>query len=465
MANEPSGAKLSAAVLRVFDQQLAQHDRSGKQDFATGNWHGKLARALLPELNRLYLASAKRTMTGEEDEERLAATIAAAAKADSIVLAEQLNQTTTTWLEEGRDPEQVFGADRAAMIGVTQASDAFNATKVAVGREVGHKRKRWRCTDDSCCKDCRSLNGKSVKIEQMFRSKSGVSVPGPPLHPHCLLGETPVVSTGTVVAFKSPYRGPVVRIVVSSGEEFTCTVHHNFMTPVGLRAAALLERGDDLIYCPLSQWIGRRYHPNYDQVPIAIKDVVGTFAESVSGSTTRVPVSPEDIHGDGEFIDSYIDVIGADRLLRRAGVASSDHAVDDVLLQAVNSGSRLDGLSDLATVLKCLRLASDSGMRGLGIIESLLRGHAGVLDGCRLLGRTNRKSQVLQGLNNPAPRYSQISSDSENRVSGVVTTTQVVKVEQRFFRGHVFDLHTVTGSYIIANGIASCNCNCELETF
>lgn len=170
-----SGKRLAVAVKRAFDVQSDQHDR-GKARFDTAAWNDRLAKVLEVEVLVLLLA---------EKSELPMSTLKQAAKLEALAVAQSMNQTTTEWLDAGRDPEQVFGADRAASAGITEAEWAKNAVTQMVGRTSGAKRKKWLTEAGTTCEQCKSLNGKSVKIDQTFRSKDGTEAQFPPLHPNC----------------------------------------------------------------------------------------------------------------------------------------------------------------------------------------------------------------------------------------------------------------------------------------
>lgn len=184
MADAPTGRKLASAVQRIFAAQSVQSER-GKTNFDTANWNRKLAQAIEPELLKLYLQSAKTERTADTPEQKLANALVVMARVDAEVLALQLNTTTSEWLDSGRDPEQVFGVDRAAGIGLTQGARAFNATRSQVGKLAKHKKKKWIIDPATACVECKSLSNKVVAIDKNFRSKGGLEAMFAPLHPNC----------------------------------------------------------------------------------------------------------------------------------------------------------------------------------------------------------------------------------------------------------------------------------------
>lgn len=207
---------------------------------------------------------------------------------------------------------------RAARIGQTETSRAVHTGQLMAAKESGViKGKRWIASPDAC-PECLALNGKEVRLDMPFivLPKGGpyAVVMIPPLHPHCLLGETPIIPLGAVGATKSHYRGPVVRIVLSSGDSFTCTPNHMLLTPHGFARAKALMKGDDVIHCPDRQGsLGSG--PHDERKPIRIDEVVASLSKSSGMASVSVPVAAEYLHGDAAFCDGQIDVVSANRLL------------------------------------------------------------------------------------------------------------------------------------------------------
>lgn len=164
---------LARVVSSVFRQQRSQA-RGGKVRF--GDYNGKLAAKLLPGLSELYLSAAKKA--GPE----FAPSLASAAKARANQVAALINDVTTEWLEEGRELESVFGADRAVSIAMTEESQARNQGLAMATMKAGGKL-QW-VTRGKSCGVCKSLNGKIVRAGEQFITKSAAYY-HPPAHPFC----------------------------------------------------------------------------------------------------------------------------------------------------------------------------------------------------------------------------------------------------------------------------------------
>ncbi len=170
-----TGAERIAAVARrVFRMQRAQRQQS------YGNTTATFANALMPEIARMLLSGMKR---GKGKGSELAETAASVARERSQAAAREINATTAQWLDEGRDPREVFGPDRAVTVGLTEAVWAESqglllATKARKGKL------RW-VTEGKPCKICLSMAGQVRKAGQKFKDRDGGLHDHPPSHPSC----------------------------------------------------------------------------------------------------------------------------------------------------------------------------------------------------------------------------------------------------------------------------------------
>lgn len=184
MADAPSGRLLALALKRAFELQADQHER-GKDNFDTGAWNAKLSKVLEPELQKLAMKSMRTERVAGTDEVKLVEQVRAAMIGRAVQVAQAINAATTNWLAgQEPDPDAVFGADRAVRAGETESTWVHNHVRKVVGQLAKHTKKRWR-NGPNPCPECRSLNGKTIKINATFRSKGGIEAQAPPLHPHC----------------------------------------------------------------------------------------------------------------------------------------------------------------------------------------------------------------------------------------------------------------------------------------
>ena len=223
-------------------------------------------------------------------------------------------------LRGARDPKKLnerLGLEqRAALIARSELSHAYaKATKDAAKKRGDKYVRLLASNDERVCPTCASRNGRVYAVDR-------ISVP---LHPRCVLGETKVSPGLLAAAFRSVYRGNVVTIRLANGEVLTVTVDHPVLTPAGWVKAEAIRSGDQLIghgfYGPVASAGGS---PDLHQVPATAEDVFAAFAEASAVSTMRVPVSPLDLHGDGEFIHGDVEVVRAESLFEGYWDTASD---------------------------------------------------------------------------------------------------------------------------------------------
>lgn len=449
---------VAQAVKRIFRAQrtLASH---GRERF--GDFHFKLARELQQPLEVLYLSAAKGAKAKTEHAEQFASL----ARQRALEVAREINLTTGDWVIEGRDDDVVFGDERVVRIATTEAAHAINAGVTLVSASKGGK-VVWRCRHrgNDPCRTCRKLDGRRIKAGGTFVVVGGRAVQHPPLHPHCLVGSTLVTSPGTLRTMKAFYDGPVFTIVFKTGDRVTCTPNHKFLTRTGFSAAQSLVKGDDVVCCPVREFSVPVGVPYDDERPTRIEDLVASFSEPLGVTTTSVPTSAEYLHGDAKFCQGEIDVVDADGLL---GNDLDAESVDEFLSKPsfvrslLSRGLYRRGSSEL--MAKRLLLASDSvmGCPSIGLV--LLRRDASRPVRSRFEDVPAIDPLVLQDSFDDGSGRVPFFGEGVLGLAEKITTTEIVDVKKDSFAGHVYDLQTVTGSYVVGKGIISSNCYCGLE--
>lgn len=371
--------------------------------------------------------------------------------------------------------------------------------------------KRVAMEDNRVCPVCRGLNTKEYSVAFLL------TLPNPQNHDThigCLVGETMVLAPGARSGFMGRYEGPGIKVVFEGGV-ITCTANHMFLTPQGFAKASSLREGDDVFYSSRFKRPDGS-HPHDDWQPAAIQKVVAALTETAGMSRSRVPVSPEYLHGDGAFMNSHIDVISSDRFVQSAGQAVNGQKSSSLGFQGTSRLS-LSSQGLLATELLAMRDASDGGMgirregqafllrhsahadevgfasssdlhasiehqlvyHGSRNMELSRQGQRGspslieldnfrnvlVCDSCAQalsLGSISdvnpialeRSSDDFMG--NPEPL-----GDFGNRFSGSISLRKVLRIEHVPLATHVFDLQTESTLYL-AEGLVSSNCRCSL---
>ncbi len=215
-------------------------------------------------------------------------------------------------LRGAKDPNgitQRLGLEqRAALIARSELATAYTQGTLARSRQQGYSYVRVLASNDErTCPTCASRNGRVYPIDR-------VPVPW---HPRCVLGETKVSPGILAAAFRSMYRGNVVAIRLAGGESLTVTANHPVLTPAGWVKAEHLKFGDQVIGHGLHGDAGVHVQsPDLHQVPATADDVFAALADAGSVSSTSMPVTALDLHGDGAFVEGNVDVVRAESLLQ-----------------------------------------------------------------------------------------------------------------------------------------------------
>lgn len=352
--------------------------------------------------------------------------------------------------------------DRAWRIAVTEASRGQHQAAIMTAQETGLKLKKvWLLSSDAC-PECQPLAGKSVGLEDNFAIEGTgpySHISAPPLHPHCLLGETPVLASGAIGAMKAYYSGPIVTIVFRSGDRISCTPNHMLLTPTGFARASQLVKGDNIISCSVRNR-GFGCHPDDYRQPTEIEQVVTSLAKSSGMSPVSVPVSPEYLHGDAAFCKGNIDIVRSDCLLRHN--LQTQHCGQPTFIRTTDDGFSLSPKSTIAQILKGLVLATDGGMGSLRESQSLLWRSPAHSHNHAFASVPGDDPRFQKSCHDGLTTYAKSLRQCFHRFAGLMTTDYIVDVQVNAFHGMVYDLNTTSTLYLIGNGHVSSNCRCDM---
>ncbi len=280
----------------------------------------------------------------------------------------------------------------------------------------------------------------------------------PPLgHVRCLLPGTRVVAPDLFTVTRGWYVGDAVELLLASGTLLSTTVNHVLLSSNGWVRAGELREGDDVVYCPgLERVMGT--DPQYDQVPARVEDVFAAASVANGMSTVSVPVASEDLHGDGHFVEGNVDVIAPASLLRSGGPSASGQGLGYQFLHPSRAAAcTFAGSSELTPKLIRLGFAADSIVgrsRSLGASFWAERRHVyrDLFAEAALPDPEFAEPVVNDGL-----RDTVAALDSPDAFPGGIAPCKVLKVNRYPFRGHVYDLHSLSTLYV-CNGVVSSNC-------
>lgn len=280
-----------------------------------------------------------------------------------------------------------------------------------------------------------------------------------PIHPNCCTGETLVLAPGVFGGYSAWYAGDLVELVLANGARLTVTVNHQFLTRNGFASAKSLHQGDSLLYCGAFERVVTG-NPDDDGIPTRIDDVVKATAETFSGTTTTVPVSPVDFHGDGGFMQGDVHIVRADGLAQSAGESETlEQDSGEAVATGDAEAAQFARAGTLAEFLLCAGHALDRPVRGIGASPVLLGRHARSSDDGGLMHGAQGTVGGGEPPQNDSPRMAEAFHQVLDRFAGEVESCDIAQVNIRAFRGHVYDLQTVSTLYV-ANGLLSSNCLC-----
>jgi hypothetical protein len=290
-------------------------------------------------------------------------------------------------------------------------------------------------------------------------------VPLTPVHPRCVLPTERIWWEGKLTAaIKSFFSGFIIKITTKNGQRFTVTTNHPILTSNGWVIAKELRKGDKVISCIRGKRPFFSIDPNNNKRPPRIKDVFRALEKSFKMTAKTVPVSPEDFHGDGRFINDNVNIINTNGLLLSDVEPLVTKNLGKTIFNKCCSGfNTFYPFCSIASFFK--RNCSPSR----GIMRSL-RHFLCSLWSVKLFARK------AVGLGLSAPLYAsfykpasdnysrnpQAVSDAILRLSAEIAFDEIIKIKTRNYSGHVYDLQVEPSEIYISNGVIVKNCRCLL---
>lgn len=432
--------------------------------------------------------------------------------AQGLELGETTQQLTARVMREVADPM------RAVRIATTESSRAVHAGQWLAAKQTAAEtglniRKRWLVSSDACPK-CRALSGKTVDLDQPFwvDPRGGVYavISHPPLHPHCVLPETPIWPTVGVAWIESRYNGTVITVDLGVGSKVTVTANHLFLTRNGFLPASSLMEGDDVVYYHGRKRMNGTY-PDNDGKPAFAEKVVHAASKAFGVRTRCVPVASEYLHGDGAFCNGDIRVISSNGLLGYHCDTTFSKPLDHLGFgNRFNDPAFLDSLGVSSATLLALRNATDGGMGGLRDAKAVFAASLRKTNPFCLHNVAARNMLLAKNAANYTARDIESQRESEFRLSSKVATSdfwtwqvngssisnfdadfsqtipdsvgmdadrlgdvldrfssevslrKIVSVRRKHYNGPVYDVTNPWSLNILGSGIVTSNCMCAL---
>lgn len=272
-----------------------------------------------------------------------------------------------------------------------------------------------------------------------------------------------VVSGDFIGASKAWYSGQMVQITSAEGRRLTVTANHPVLTARGLVAAQHLRESDDLICDRLQPGIallGQRAQWDKHDGPATAEQVFQALREQ-ERFLLSVRARADDFHGEAQFFDGQVEVVGSYRKLAHDAQRSRAQQVEQLGFEspdlAASSGSSLgeffSGTSD----------AGRGVTRGSDLPTSRGLAHARPFDGFGLALISHWNASLSEARFEGATGDAALFRELIERGAGAVVADKLLEIRKFDFSGHVFDLETRQG-WMTADGIAASNCRCRFKT-
>lgn len=275
-------------------------------------------------------------------------------------------------------------------------------------------------------------------------------------HPNCLTKDTKVMG-GFNGIMRSYYSGPVIDIVTNLGRRLSVTPNHPILTSEGFIPAKSIHKGSELVcYAPFVK--DSSIYPNDKHEPIVIEEIFDML--SLLCIVERVPVSPEDLHGDAMRGDGYIDIIDMHSLLPYNFKPNVLKQIRDIFLEPATP-------DDLLLSRVCSHDFSGGAVGASSASTPSAREHLFFFKGGVPLSTPNDLNCLRAGSNVNSVMLESSFDDAFSAVefftklrdsnAGLIEFDHVVDITIREYNDHVYDLLTNT-QYYNASGVFIHNC-------
>lgn len=357
----------------------------------------------------------------------------------------------------------------AEVIASTEVNGAQNGGTLLAWEQSGVvEGKEWVAALDARTRDDHvDAHGQVVGLDEDFQV-GGFSGPSPgqmgdPSQDcNCVVPDT-LVSGAFVGGLVADYAGPVWEIETVRGYRLTVTPNHPVLTDKGWIAAHALREGMNLL--SYTENVGGASLVDVDDKnrPAPVQDVFEAIR--ANGRSRRAVLVGLDLHGDAQWTDGKVNVVGVDGILpgHIQTVSTGQHIEEGELISPASTRVMIEAERPLELDVLGVN-ASSAGLPGgshLSVDAIGTLANARPLEPLRIgpaaYWNTSTGEKSKQGA---APIASFIGELLEAG-AGLIAPDQIVRVRETHFRGHVYDLQSVDG-WIIAQRIVISNCRCVM---
>lgn len=350
------------------------------------------------------------------------------------------------------------GTSYAAMrLGRTELNNAFHATTLELSKDRPWvDSNRWNLSSTHLPQGCKCEKYARIAL---FPTDQTPAKP----HPQCFSGDALVSAEAVRAASKRWYEGRFIDVFLTEDSpQLSGTPNHPALTKRGWVPLSELKHGD---YVAVDRFWNDRVvfdGPDNKYVKTRIEDVFKSFNMAQCVSSSLVPQTAEQFHGDG-VVGHDVNVIFSHGFLQDGWdgkiFREEPFFLGDAALVA------LSGICDFYSMVESLA-STGSQISGPGSIFPAVG--AKDLSGLRI-GSQPSPSFREHVSNLPLGAADDFRSFTQSQ-SGRIEFKRIVRVSDRpgGFRGHVYNLETESGAFI-TDSIVTHNCRCfctpELEPF
>jgi len=280
---------------------------------------------------------------------------------------------------------------------------------------------------------------------------------------NCFLPDTKIEGNITT-ALKAFYSGDVITIKTRSRRKFTITPNHPILTNGGFVPARSLNKGDNL-FCKrneIKESVGV-VSSDKQNTPTNASEIFSSLSNLFP--TFRSECGAMDFDGDGEFVNSNIEVIFINSFLQNAFISLSNQRIKNFffihpniqlgfLMSQSSFKTSFIRINSSSTCLMSSTNLSHNSLFPLGLNSSPL------LSLC--FGSSSTFNSIFQ-------KYSSYTSstgpkklaDAILRLSRLIETDDIIDIKVSHYEGPVYDFSSTTG-YLIADNILVSNCRCTV---
>ncbi len=380
---------------------------------------------------------------------------------------------------------------RATRIARTESANALNGSRKASMNQAKEElpnevsdfmRPLWHSVLGDTTRDSHAfLDGVPADEEGMW-TLAGVRIPWP-AHYTLPVGERvncfPVgtlVSGDFVGAQRAWYEGIFTEIILSKGGRITLTPNHPIVTREGLIPASEIKPGQKVMTYDTkvnSPSMMAASSNEIENKPASVEQIFETFlsASTRAGGIEICSSQINDFYGDGESIQGNVEIVWANWKLLEDGIVGKFEKCGNSIFVFENQKLFLEsGLGSSTFTLNSV-LGTSSGLPSSpqGTIDVFGRFEITPSGSLAVGVAANFNTSLNQSTRQDGPSISSFLRESLQRHSRFVSFDDVVKVQNFYSAGHVYDLQSVQGLVVAFDplyhkgiGIVTSNCQCSI---